>query len=228
MDESKENGDQIGEISASEKPYRNIEHKATNIPGMQAYMYTEMAESGNSTTKNEMMNVKDLKLAIHTYSIQNLIIAKCFALIVFSIGIHNQQFISTIPLSLLDIIGYYGSSRLSSILNLIFIIYLVLSIIIRLFLSFYSYSFLNLTSTCFNHQISYAFQPCNTYLMFTLGSILLVIFELFQISLSIKFISELKQISQKKKEEMHHIIRSKLVPRFICCGKLKNWTLAFE
>jgi hypothetical protein len=195
---------------------------------MQAYMYTELGESGNMIKNNEMMNVKDLKLAILIYSIQNLIIGKCFALLVFSIGINDLKFISAIPLSILDIIGYYGTYRLSSLLNSIFIIYLVLSIIFRLVLSFYSYTLIDFTGNCFDYQISYSYQPCDAYLRFTLGSILFMMLEILQVSLSIKLLLELKLVSEKKREEVHHMISSKVVPRFICCGKLKNWRLSFE
>jgi hypothetical protein len=180
-----------------------------------------MSDSLNLLQGEEMLRVSDLKLAVHSYSIQYLIYGKILALIVFFLGLSHLKFLAFPLMSVFELSGYWGSSRINSRLNNFFIWFLGLSILVKVSSCFYLYS-LTVFSGCLSKSFYSSEDSCDLHSRFIIGSVLLIAFEVLQMYSTWKLMKVLEGFSELKREDIKIALNTKSVSRFICWGELNS------
>lgn len=225
MEEHKRSYSVSSNKSVQSEIMRVFSKKEINPLGAFSYALTESVDNMSFMRVDEMIRILDLKLAMHCLLIQNMILGKILGIIIFLIGVGSVQLLVTFPAIFLEFLGFCGSLNLKYPPNYAFEFYLTLSIIFRFATSTYAYSLIKPGESCFSSDFGQFNAYCDMYAKYVLGSMLLVIFEVFQIYTTYRLILKISELPEIKKEEMYYVLTAQKIPRFICSGKLKSWKL---
>lgn len=199
--------------------------RGTAIPGMaHNFKYDQVSEKV-SLNPYERLRVPDVKLAMHSNLIQYLSIAKIFLTLIFIVGLGLKWVLFYLLFLFLDLLGFIGSITLNPRPLIIFAVVLLTSIASRVLSSGYLLSTIEF-SGCGSDKY-YAFESeCQVYVKYSLGNLILIAFEGFQIALCVNLRKKVLGMADEKRLEMSYVLISQKIPKFICCGKLRAWKLA--
>lgn len=204
---------------------RAFSKRETGIPSHYPFSFTELAETNPPPNPDQMIRIPDLKFAIHCHIIQNLIIGKVLCTLIFFIGLGEAKGLILLPSILLEFLGFCGSINLKTGPNYAFIVYLSFSILLRILSSVYSLTNLKRNGSCTQSEFPWISSNCDLYGKYIVASLLFIVYEVLQISVSQTLLKKIALISSTKKEEINYVLAAQKIPRFICWGKLKAWKL---
>jgi hypothetical protein len=202
---------------------RKISFRTTGIPGF-TVQYNQM-NTYSKLKPFEAVKVSDAQIAMQCSLTQYLILSKIFFTFIFLVGLGQRRFLLLLPFLLFEFSGILGSLNLKRIFNLLFIVYLVLSILFRILSSGYFLIQVDFEQSCFTEKIQSFDNSCTVAGKYLIGSLFFIVLEIFQVLLTIRINRVVLKLSEQRIKELGFVLIAGKIPRFICCAKLKAWKI---
>lgn len=202
---------------------RKISFRTTGLPGF-SVQYNQM----NSLSKlkpHEAVKVSDAQIAMKCNLSFYMIITKIFFTFVFLVGLGQRRFLLLLPFLLLEFLGIIGSIGLKRSFNLIFLVYLFLSVLFRIVSSAYFITQIQWDETCLTEKIYSFDSSCSTAAKYVLGSTFFLVFEVLQMLNTAKLNRIFMGLNDDRIKELGYVLISGKIPKFICCSQLKAWKM---